>query len=138
MPGVEGIFKKTLAQLIKIFIIFLLLAVFNSFLQVFVIFQSQEIIRLQTKIVHLEKNISRTKVEIASLESFDRIQSIAFNELGMRAADTNDYHWIEALPMVNEYTPDRSADSQEIAKSDLWGYLYQWVGNIGKTMAQSL
>lgn len=138
MPVAEGILKKILARFIKIFIFFLLLAVFNSFLQVFVIFQSQQIIQFQTKIELLENDISRAKVEMASLESFDRIQTIALNELGMRAADSNDYHWIEGLPVVSEYAPDWSVDSQEKAKADLWGQLYQWAGNIGKTMAHSL
>lgn len=138
MPVSEGVFKKTLARLIKILIVFLLLAVFNSFLQVFVIFQCQEIKKFQSEIELLEKDISRMKVEIASLESFDRIQTIALNELGMRAPGPDDYHWIEALPVASENTPGRKADIQGTVKADLWGNLYQWVGNIGKTMAQSL
>ncbi len=138
MPVMEGVFKDLFTRLIKILIFFLILAVFNSFLQVFVIFQCQEIKKFQSQIELLEKDISRIKVEIASLESFDRIQTIALNELGMRAADTDDYHWIEALPVVNRDAPERNIDPQETANADLWGHFYQWIGNVGKTMAHSL
>lgn len=136
MPVTEGILKKTLSQLLKIFIVFSLLAVFNSFLQVLVISQNQDINQLQSEIQILKKDISRIKVEIASLESFDRIQSIALNELGMRSADIYDYHWIEAFPVVKTPAPKRNF--QNMANSDLWGRLYRWAENIGKTMAQSL
>lgn len=139
MPVTEGIFNKSLTQLIKILIIVLLLAVFNSFLQVFVIFISQEIQKYQSLIEILEKEISRTKVEMASLESFERIQTIALNKLGMRAANYDDYHWVEAMPMVSESVssiPDQA--SPEIVEADLWEQLSRWIGNIGKTMAQSL
>jgi len=138
LPVAEGALKKILARLIKILIVFLSLAVFNSFLQIFVIFRCQEIKKYQSKISLLEKDISRVRVEIASLESFDRIQTIALNELGMRSPGPDDYHWVEALPVASENTPGREADSQRMAKADLWGNLYQLVGNIGKTMAQSL
>lgn len=139
MPVTEGIFNKSLTQLIKILIIVLLLAVFNSFLQVLVIFISQEIQKYQSLIEILEKEISRTKVEMASLESFERIQTIALNKLGMRAANYDDYHWVEAMPMVSESVssiPDQA--SPEIVEADLWEQLSRWIGNIGKTMAQSL
>lgn len=136
MPVTKGIIKSTLTRLIKIFIFLAVLAVFNSFLQVFVIFQNQEIKQLQSEIKLLEKDISRTKVEIASLGSFDRIQTIALNELGMRAANTDDYKWIEALPVVD--ISDRKVDSQDIAEANLWGRMYSWVEDIGKTMAQSM
>lgn len=139
MPVTEGIFNKSLTQLIKILIIVLLLAVFNSFLQVLVIFINQEIQKYQSQIEILEKEISRTKVEMASLESFERIQTIALNKLGMRAANYDDYHWVEAMPMVSESVssiPDQA--SPEIVEADLWEQLSRWIGNIGKTMAQSL
>lgn len=138
MPVAEGIYQKVLARFIKIFSVFLILAVLNSFLQVFVISQCQEIKKYQSQIELLAKDISRTKVEIASLESHDRIRSIALNELGMRAAGSDDYHWIEAMPVLREETSDRKVDLQKMAKADLWGHLYQWIGDIGKTMAQSL
>ncbi|MGE5604906.1 MAG: hypothetical protein ACM3YE_04350 [Bacteroidota bacterium] len=139
MPVTEGIFNKSLTQLIKILIIVLLLAVLNSFLQVFVIFINQEIQKYQSQIEILEKEISRTKVEMASLESFERIQTIALNKLGMRAANSDDYHWVEAMPVVSESLssiPDQA--SPEIVEADLWEQLSRWIGNIGKTMAQSL
>ena len=139
MPVTEGIFNKSLTQLIKILIIVLLLAVLNSFLQVFVIFINQEIQKYQSQIKILEKEISRTKVEMASLESFERIQTIALNKLGMRAANSDDYHWVEAMPVVSESLssiPDQA--SPEIVEADLWEQLSRWIGNIGKTMAQSL
>lgn len=136
MPVPEGIIKSTLARLLKIFIFLSLLAVFNSFLQVFVIFQNQEIKQLQSEIKLLEKDVSRTKVEIAALGSFDRIHAIALNELGMRAANTDDYQWIEALPVAD--VPDWKADLQDITRINLWGRMYGWVEDIGKTMAQSI
>ncbi len=136
MPVTEGVLKNIITRLLKIFIVFSLIAVFNSFLQVFVILQSQEIKKFQSEIKLLEKDISRIKVEVASLGSFDRIQSIALNELGMRAADTNDYHWVEALPIVN--TPIRKENLQDVAKDDFKGQMFQWMENVGKTMAQSL
>ncbi len=137
MPVTEGIFNKIIVQFIKILVIFLFLAAFNSFLQVFVIFKSQEIIKYQSQIQILEKEISRTKVEIASLESFDRIQTIALNELGMRAANSNDYRWVEAMPVVKGGVPAHEQVALEIAEDDLWEHFSRWIGNIGKTMAQS-
>lgn len=136
MPVTEGILKKILSQLLKIFIVISLLAVFNSFLQVLIISQNQDIKQLQSEIQMLKKDISRIKVEIASLESFDRIQSIALNELGMRTADIYDYYWVEAFPVVKTPAPKRNL--QSTVKSDLWGRLSQWAENIGKTMAHSL
>lgn len=136
MPLTEGVFKKVLSQLIKIFIVFLLLAVVNSFLQVLIISQNQDIKKLQSEIQILKKDISRIKVEMASLKSFDRIQSIALNELGMKAADIYDYHWIEAFPVVK--TPTPKTNMQAAVRADLWERVYQWVEEIGKTMAQSL
>jgi len=130
------VFKKVLAQLIKIFSVLLLLVVFNSFLQVLIISQSQDIKHFQSEIQILKKDISRVKVEMASLESFDRIQSIALNELGMKAADIYDYQWIEAFPVVK--TPTPKTNLQVAVRDNLWERVYQWVEEIGKTMAQSL
>ena len=138
MPLTEGIFNKTLTQLIKMLIIVLLLAVFNSFLQVFVIFISQEIQKYQSQIEILEKEISRTKIEIASLESFERIQTIALNELGMRTPAADDYHWIEAVPVASKNVSLPNYTSSKMVKAGLWEHLHQWLGNIGKAMAQSL
>lgn len=138
LPVTEGIYKKTLVQLIKIFTIFLFLAVINSFLQVFVIFQSREIIDYRARIKSLEKEISQIKVEIASLESFERIQTIALNELGMRAPTSDDYHWVEAMPAASKNVSLPNYTSSEMVKADLWEQLHQWLGNLGKTMAQSL
>lgn len=138
MPVTEGIFNKTITQLAKILIIFLFLAVFNSFLQVFVIFKSQEILKYQSEIRILEKEISRTKVEIASLESFDRIQTIALNELGMRAANPDDYRWVESMPVVTGSAPVQAQASPGIVEADIWDHLSHLIGNIGKTMAHSL
>lgn len=137
MPVTEGIFNKTITQLTKIITIFLFLAVFNSFLQVFVIFKSQEILNYQSQIRILEKEISRTKVEIASLESFDRIQTIALNELGMRTANPDDYRWVESMPVVTGSAPIQDQASSGVVEADLWEHLSHLIGNIGKTMAQS-
>lgn len=136
LPLTEGVVKKVLSQIIKIFIVFSLLAVFNSFLQVLIISQNQDIKQLQSEIQILNKDISRIKVEMASLESFERIQSIALNELGMKAADIYDYHWIEAFPAVKVTAP--KADLQVTVRTGLWGKVNQWVEELGKTMAQTL
>jgi cell division protein FtsL len=140
LPVTEGIFNKIIAQLIKVLTIFLLLAVFNSFLQVLVISKSHEILKCRSQIEILEKKISRTKMEIASLESFDRIQTIALNELGMRTANSNDYRWVEAMPFLKEDTGavNQVSDSVEMAEANLWGNLYKCIGELGKTMAKSL
>lgn len=135
MSMMDGVYKHTLVQLIKIFVIFSFFAVSNSFLQVFVISQNEKILEYQSQIEILEKEISRTKVEIASLQSFDRIQAIALNELGMRTANTEDYRWVEAMPMASENTPVYNHGSSEIAKADLGERLYRWLGDFGKTMA---
>lgn len=138
MPVAEGVLKNISGKIIKIIIFFLILAVFNSFLQVFVILQSQEIEKLQSQIEHLKRDISRTKVEIASLKSFDRIQSIALNELGMRTADFDDYHWVEALPTPGDSLPEPDLEPQLTVKAGFWEQLHLWIGDIGKTMARSL
>lgn len=135
MSMMDGVYKHTLAQLIKIFIIFSFFVVSNSFLQVFVISQNEKILEYQSQIEILEKEISRTKVEIASLQSFDRIQAIALNELGMRIANTEDYRWVEAMPVVTESV---SVFNQTLPEADLWEHLSRWMSDIGKTMAKSL
>ena len=136
MPVTEGV-NKIIAQLIKILIFFLSLAVFNSFLQVLVISKNHEILKYRSQIATLGKKISRTKVEIASLESFDRIQTIALNELGMRAANPDDYYWVEAMPAESESVSEHNQTLSEIVEADLWEHLSRWIGNVGRTMAQS-
>ncbi|HEY8464295.1 MAG TPA: hypothetical protein VIM29_09795, partial [Bacillota bacterium] len=67
------------------------LIVGNVIIQGLVVERNYQISYWQKLLNEQEREIVKVKMEIASLESFDRVQSIAKNELGMKTAGPQDY-----------------------------------------------
>ena len=75
---------------------------------------------------------------MASLESFDRIQAIAENRLGMKVADSSDSQCIAAVPAAKKEASQAYArQNQPLDKENVWNQIAAWVGNAGSAMAQN-
>lgn len=110
----------------------------NLYVQVMVIQRDYNIRQLQHKMADLKREMVATRMEMASLESFDRIQAIAENKLGMKVADSNDYQCIAAVPeRQNQPLQTYAKQSEPLDKNDLWNQITTWVGNAGRAMAQN-
>jgi cell division protein FtsL len=108
--------------------------VVNLFLHAAVIQKSYEIRIWEEKIRDLNREMVEVRMDIAHLESFDRIKTIAENELGMKPAGTDDYRCIAVAPPSAESRV--GGDYQLKDKSSLWIRVASWIGNQGATMAQ--
>ncbi|HEX7712824.1 MAG TPA: hypothetical protein VF531_02285 [Bacillota bacterium] len=134
--------RKSLPLLIKLTTGLLCLIVANLVIQSLVIQRISEIKHWQNKIGVLERSASELRVEMADLESFDRIQSLAEKDLGMRVAGPNDYHCIAAVSDSQPVQPrDITRSSGRPSKSDrngnLWARVSTWIGEFGEAMAQT-
>lgn len=127
---------------IKVLVCLLSLVLANIIFQSLVIKRTREIKEWQGKLAGLERVSVKLRVEMANLESFERIQTVAQKDLGMRVAGPEDYISIAAIP-----EPSREA-SQNLPPSygtyrtgatppgNLWTRLAGWIEGIGETMAQ--
>ena len=127
--------RQSLKVLRAIIISLLSLVVVNLVIQALVIQRDHEVSSWQSLINAKEREIIKTRVAMADLESYDRIQDIAKNELGMRVAGANDYRCIAAVPVRAPETYAYLAQNH-VAK-DLWAQLTAWIGGSGATMAQT-
>ncbi|NLY74035.1 MAG: hypothetical protein GX075_01880 [Firmicutes bacterium] len=114
---------KTAASLIGL--VFL-----NSLIQALVIQKNYEITRERSAIQALERELTKIRVEIAGLTSYDRIQHLAQTELGMKLASPGDYHRIVAAPVFDRNLPRTYNES-------LWSKFTAWLEGEGKTLANS-
>ncbi|HYH05055.1 MAG TPA: hypothetical protein VEC37_18335 [Bacillota bacterium] len=113
------------------------LTVCNVIVQGLVVDKTYQIRRWEKLINEQEREIVKLKVDIAALESFERVQYIAKNELGMKAAEAQDYRLIPSVPAGREdYTPN---SGYNVADRDagLLNKIAAWFGGIGKTMANT-
>jgi len=116
-----------------------LLIVFNLIIQALVIQQSRRIKDWRSLINGKERQVVKIRMEIADLGSFNRIQSMARNELGMRDAGPGDFHLIKAAPNLNRPAPSTSGYlAQSENRTGLWSRLTAWVGGFGRTLARNL
>lgn len=134
--------RKSLSFIIKIAICLLCLIVANLVIQSLVVQRISQIKQLQNKIAVMERRAGELRVEIADLESFDRIQSLAEKELGMRVAGPNDFHCIAAVSdsqPIQTQNPTRSnrIPSKPVAHGNLWARVSSWLGEFGEAMAQT-
>lgn len=130
--------KRQKAQVLGV-IGLLLIAVFgNVIVQALVIQQNQQINQLEKLISNKNQEMVKLRMELARLESFDRIQQVAQADLGMRVAGPDDYYMIKTTP--NPGTERHLVDLQ-LASAEtgggLWGKFKNWLGDFGQTMAQT-
>ncbi len=109
--------------------------VVNLFLHAAVIQKSYEIRAWEDKIRDLNREMVEVRMDIAHLESFDRIKTIAENELGMKPAGSDDYRCIAVAPPQLESRVEGDYHLKD--KPSLWTRVSSWVGNQGATMAQN-
>lgn len=140
-PGEKLKFKKRPAKLGRIVVcLFLLISaiIVNLIFQSLLVLRVNEIQKCEAAIRNLEAQSIQIRIEMANLESFDRIQKLAQKELGMRVAGPNDYQCIAAAPSFERDLPKPYGYIAETgAKPNLWAKLTTWLGSMGETMAQN-
>ncbi|HOJ76806.1 MAG TPA: hypothetical protein PLZ08_03405 [Bacillota bacterium] len=117
--------------------IILLLILGNLAIHALVIRQDYFIKTWNQRIAEKEQEILTLRMEIAELESFDRIQQVAQNELGMTQTKAKDLYVIqsEELPENQRFSSNRDV-RQVNEENDVWGRINDWLGGFGKTMAK--
>ena len=111
------------------------LVVVNVVLQAMVIQKNYEVSTWESKVKDDKRAILEVRMDIANLESLDRIKTIAENELKMREAGPTDYRCI-AVTQPNSELKDDNKDHNS-SGSGLWARVSSWLGNTGATMAQN-
>lgn len=117
--------------------ILLTLVVCNVVVQACVIRQDHQLKYWQKMIDEKERELVKLRIEIAQLESFDRIQRIAQNELGMRDAGPMDCFLIKSAPDLKKEVFQSNYVAEAPSNSGLWDKLSGWLGGIGRTMAKN-
>ncbi|MGE5607482.1 MAG: hypothetical protein ACM3YE_17555 [Bacteroidota bacterium] len=130
-----GIEKKTRLRwkrtaLIKIVGVVIGLVFLNSVIQALVVEKNYQITVQQGKIQALDRELNKIQIEIAGLNSYERIQNLAKTELGMKLASPGDYRRIAVAPSVNQTAP-RSYEK------NIWSRVAAWVGSAGETLANT-
>jgi cell division protein FtsB len=126
----------------KILVCTFCLVLANIIFQALVIKRTQEIKVWQGKLAKLERVSVKLRIEMANLESFDRIQTAAQKDLGMRVAGPEDYMCIAAAPeppRAPSQNPPQSYGTYQTGSTppeNLWNRLAGWIEGIGETMAQ--
>lgn len=115
------------------------LIVANLWVQIALVKRNEELRDCQQAIRALERESIQIRVEMAKLESFNRIQGIAQKELGMRVAGPNDYQCIAAAPSINKDQPrPYNFTAQTNPQNNrLWAKVASWFDGIRTAMAQS-
>ena len=113
------------------------LIITNLIVQALVLEKNIQIKNWHQQIQEKERDILKLRMEIADLDSFDRVQEIAQNELGMRNPGPKDFVMVKAAPSYQEQLPVMSYLAKTQTENGLWGKLTTWVGEIGKTMAKN-
>jgi cell division protein FtsL len=118
---------------------FLCLMVANLWIQVAIVKRSDEIKDCREAIRTLERESIQIRIEMANLESFERVQSIAQKELRMRVAGPGDYRCIAAAPSLhqNEPRPYNYVAKTVPQNPHVWGRLASWFEGFRAAMAQS-
>jgi cell division protein FtsL len=116
----------------------LCLTVGNVIVQGLVVERNYQIQNLEQLVQKQERDMMKLKINIANLESFDRVQTIAQNNLGMKIVGPDDYQMIPAVPAE---TGDLLQPGNYVAQAgDQGGMLEKvtaWLGGIGRTMANT-
>jgi cell division protein FtsL len=113
------------------------LAVGNIIIQGLVVNKNYQIRNLQSRIQEKEREMLKLRIEIANLESFDRVREIAQNELGMKAAGPEDYLIIPAVPVEQNGLTRPSKYIAAATDRNVFDKIASWLGGVGKTMANT-
>lgn len=119
--------KRT--ALVKTVSIIIGLVFINTFIQGLVVQKNYELNVERGQIQALEREVNKTRVEIAGLSSSERIQTFA-KQRGMKLASSGDYRCIAAAPTI-----DRSLS--ETGRDNMWSRLANWMGGAGATLANT-
>ncbi len=119
--------------------LFLCLMVANLWIQVLVVKRDREISDYQSLIRKLERQNIQIQLEIAKLDSFERIQTEA-QKMGMRVAGPNDYYCIGGAPKPkgNENRIRNYAENSGFQDNQLWAKVASWIKGIKSVMAHPL
>lgn len=115
----------------------LCLTVCNVIVQGMVVDKTYQIRRWEKLINEQEREIIKLQVDIAALESFERVQNIAKNELGMKTAGPQDYRLVPSVPAKEEDYASNLSYNVAGRDSGLFNKIIAWFGEIGKTMANT-
>jgi cell division protein FtsB len=118
---------------------FIVLSLINLWIQVVNVKRSDEIKNYRAAIRGLERESIQIRVEMARLESFERISKIAQTELHMKVAGPTDYQLIAGVPSLhqNEPRPYNSVTKTALPNNHVWGKLATWFEGVRSAMAQS-
>jgi cell division protein FtsL len=119
--------------------VFLCLTLANLWIQVAIVKLNDEIKECRATIRLVERDSIKTRMEMANLDSFERIQSYAINKLHMRIAGPGDYRFIAAAPSLhrNEPRPYNYVAKTAPHSTHVWGKLASWFEGFRTAMAQS-
>lgn len=116
----------------------LCLTVGNVVVQGLVVEKNYQIRHWEQLVQEQERDVMKLKIKIANLESFDRVQTIAENELGMKTVGPDDYQMIPAAPEAKGPSVQAgSCVAQADASAGMLDKIAAWFGGIGKTMANT-
>lgn len=109
----------------------------NLFVHALVIKYNYQMKQLEKLIDARKQEMVKLRVEMADLESFDRIHEIAQRDLGMRVAESKDYFLVKAAPAIKQVPKSSIASSPQMETTgNLWSQIGNWFGEMGQTMAQ--
>ncbi len=119
--------------------LFLCLSLINLWIQVVNVKRSDEIKNCRAAIRGLERQSIQIRIEMAQLESFERISKIAQTEMHMKVAGPTDYQLIAGVPSLhqNEPRPYNNATKTALPNNHVWGKLATWFEGVRAAMAQS-
>jgi cell division protein FtsL len=116
----------------------LCLTIVNVIVQGLVVEKNYQIRHWERLVQEQERKMMKLEIKIANLESFDRVQTVAKNELGMKTVGPDDYQMIPAVPAedgpVAQSVPGRLPADES---NGMLERIAAWVGGIGKTMANT-
>lgn len=134
-PKSQPLLKRTW---VIIGLLFVAMIVCNMIIQALVIQRDQQLTHLRKMAELKEQKVIKLRLEMAQLDSFDRIRHIAQNELGMRDAGSQDYLLIKGAPSLEKGNPGTGELAQlSSEKTGFRNKLSSWLGGIGRTMAKT-
>jgi len=137
--GKKVVIKPGYRFLVKIALVLIVFISINNVVQALLVQRNNEVKQWQDKIQALERESVQIRMEMAGLESFERIQAIAQKEFGMKVAGPKDYQCIAAAPVIKQNIPHLVNGLTEPASKDNnpWARLTAWLGGLGETMAST-
>lgn len=110
----------------------------NLIIQALVIQRDQQLTQLRKMVTVKEEEKIKLRLQIAQLDSFDRIRHIAQTELGMRDAGAQDYLLIKGAPRLIGENSSVGPSTGRSSKQNGSGMKFlSWLGGIGRMMAKS-